>query len=76
MDNLTKQIAAYACGVSFSDLPDAIVDGARQRVLDSIGCALGGSTSEPVGIARRLVQGSAPAVYPPQRYDRGSSRPD
>ena len=64
MDNLTKQIAAYASSASFSDLPDAIIDGARQRVLDSIGCALGGSASKPVGIAKRLVQGGAPAHYP------------
>lgn len=63
MDSLTRQIAAYAHDASLDSFPDAIVSGARQRLLDSIGCALGASGSEPVAIARRLAAGGAPDVY-------------
>lgn len=64
MDSLTGQIAAYAHDASFDSFPDAIISGARQRLLDSIGCALGAVGSEPVAIARRLARGGAPDRYP------------
>ncbi len=63
MDSLTRQIATYAHDASFGSFPEAIVSGARQRLLDSIGCALGASGSEPAAIARRLAIGGAPDVY-------------
>ncbi len=63
MDGLTEQIAAYAHDATFDSFPEEIISGARQRLLDSIGCALGGSASEPVAIARGLTIGGAPDVY-------------
>lgn len=64
MDGLTRRIADFAHQVSYADLPPEIVAGARRRLLDSIGCALGGYGSEPVAIARRMARGGAPAQYP------------
>ena len=64
MDSLTEQIAAYAQDAAFDSFPEAVVSGARQRLLDSIGCALGASGSEPVAIARRLAAGGVPDLYP------------
>ena len=58
MDNLTAEISRFAANLRFAALPAEIVHGARQRLIDTIGCAFGGRDAEVVRIAR--LTGGAP----------------
>ncbi|HEY1235089.1 MAG TPA: MmgE/PrpD family protein [Candidatus Binatia bacterium] len=64
MDNITRKIADYAAGVSFADITDEAIRAATQRLLDSIGCALGACNCEPAEIGRRLATGQRAGKYP------------
>ena len=64
MDQVTEQIAAYAHNLSYDDLPAEIVVAAKQRLLDTIGCALGGRGCDAAVVARHLATASAPDHYP------------
>ena len=55
MDRTTELISAYAVSLDYSDLPPATVQETKRRIIDSLGCAMGGFSSEPAGIARRLA---------------------
>lgn len=55
MDNTTSQLAAFAKRYSYADLPDAVVHEAKRRLIDTLGCALGGADSPPARIARDLA---------------------
>ena len=55
-DNPTREVGPV-CGAtivpdmhSYDDLPDEVIDRAKMSILDSLGCAIGGSTLEPAGI--------------------------
>jgi 2-methylcitrate dehydratase len=55
VDAVTESIASYAVGLTYADItPDALL-GIKRRLVDSVGCALGGLHSEPVSIARTLA---------------------
>ena len=56
MDNITSQITEYASNAKFEDLTAEAIHAAAQRLIDSLGCALGAYDSEPVQIGRRLAQ--------------------
>jgi 2-methylcitrate dehydratase len=64
MDTITDQIAEYAAATSFGDLTEEAVHSATQRLVDSLGCALGAYACEPAAIGRRLASGEAPGKYP------------
>ena len=64
MDTITAQIAEYAASTSFGDLTEEAVHSATQRLVDSLGCALGAYDCEPAAIGRRLASGEAPGKYP------------
>jgi 2-methylcitrate dehydratase len=64
MDAMTRQLARYATAAEFDDIPANILNGAKQSMLDAIGCALGGRDCEAARIARRLVAGAIPDRYP------------
>ena len=64
MDAMTRRIADYAHGLKFSDIPATIVAAAKTRVIDALGCALGGKDCDAVRIGKRLTQGGAPTLYP------------
>ena len=55
MDAVTDAIARYAVDLSHDDLTAAAVHGMKRRLVDSIGCALGGLNGEPVRIARQVA---------------------
>jgi 2-methylcitrate dehydratase len=63
MDNLTLQIAKYAHRLSFQEVPTIVIQATKKRIIDSFGCAFGGSGCEAVRIGRRLAQGAAPNKY-------------
>ncbi len=55
MPNVAEQLSAYATSLHYRDLPPEAVHHAKRMMIDTIGCALGGYTSEPSKIARDLA---------------------
>jgi 2-methylcitrate dehydratase len=55
MKTLAEQLAKYAAGLKFDDLPAAVVHEVKRRVIDSFGCALGAWNADPCVIARRVA---------------------
>ena len=47
---ITRLIAEYAVGLQYEDIPAAAVREVKRYILDSVGCAYGGSTSKDLGI--------------------------
>jgi 2-methylcitrate dehydratase PrpD len=58
MSNLTEELARFVTETRWEQLPEPVVKEARLLMLDSIGCALGGITTDPgkmvITLARRL----------------------
>lgn len=55
MDATIERIADYACSLNFPALPAEVVHQAKRRVIDTLGCALGGYDAQPCKIARKLA---------------------
>lgn len=55
MDKTTQTLANYVTTLDYGALPDATVREAKKRVVDGIACAIGGYSSEPARIARRVA---------------------
>ena len=55
MDRTTEMLASYAASLVYSDLTPATVHQAKLKVIDSMGCAMGGYLSEPSKIAQRMA---------------------
>ena len=55
MDSTTEMLASYAASIGYPDLTPEAVHQTKVRVLDSLGCAMGGYLSEPSMIARRMA---------------------
>lgn len=55
MDTTTEVLARYVAGLRYEDLTPGAIHEATRHLIDSFGCALGGSRSEPADIARRVA---------------------
>jgi 2-methylcitrate dehydratase len=55
MTTVVEQLAAYACALRYDDLPPEVVQQAKRLIVDTVGCALGGSKGAPVAIARGIA---------------------
>ncbi len=55
MDHTTEAIVAFTMMAGKAELPPALTHAARQKVVDAVGCALGGLNSPPARIARRVA---------------------
>lgn len=55
MDNTTRTLAEYVTRLSYDRLQPNTIREAKKRLIDSIGCGLGGFDSQPATIARRLA---------------------
>ena len=55
MDALTTQIAEFAAQTRYEDLPGPVTDAARTRIVDAIGCAVGGRNSPTLATVRPLL---------------------
>ena len=64
MDSITQTITEYASTLVFEDLTREAVHAAQQRLIDSLGCAVGAHDCEPAQIGRRLARGQTPGKYP------------
>ncbi len=55
VDSITKAIASYSAGLTHADLTPAALHGIKRRLVDTMGCALGGLNGAPVTIARQIA---------------------
>jgi 2-methylcitrate dehydratase len=55
MDGLTRQIAEFAAQARYGDLPEEVIQTARVRIVDAIGCALGGRGGPTLAAAEQLI---------------------
>lgn len=65
MDSLTTYLSEYTAALQFDDLPPEVVHLAKRMLIDTLGCAIGGYSSEPSKIVRTLastISSSQPAT--------------
>jgi 2-methylcitrate dehydratase len=55
MDASIERIAQYALDLDYAALPAEVVHQAKRRIVDTLGCALGGYDAAPCRIARTLA---------------------
>ena len=55
MDKTTDTLAGFVAGLTYEQLTPAAIGAIKNRLIDSIGCAIGGYSSEPAAIARRVA---------------------
>ncbi len=53
-DSISRQIARFACQLSYKDLPEAVVTEVKRYLYDSVGCSFGGYHTKDVKILRDL----------------------
>jgi 2-methylcitrate dehydratase len=53
---IARELAQYAMALSFQDLPPDVIHQTKRFVLDTLGCAIGGYTSEASSIIQTLVK--------------------
>ena len=56
MDKSINALSRYAAKLRFEDLPAAAVHETKRRLIDTIGCALGGVHAEPSRMARAIAR--------------------
>ena len=65
MDKTTETIAGFVESLTADQLPDETLQAAKARIVDAVGCAIGGLNSPPAVIARNLARatvGSNPSA--------------
>jgi 2-methylcitrate dehydratase len=55
MDTITDYLCKYSTSLTFDHLPSEVVHQAKRLLIDTLGCAIGGYSSEPSKIARDLA---------------------
>lgn len=55
MDPVVEYLSEYTTALTFADLPADVVHHAKRMLIDTLGCALGGYSSEPSKIARAMA---------------------
>ncbi|HXQ53108.1 MAG TPA: MmgE/PrpD family protein [Stellaceae bacterium] len=64
MDPVTIAIADHAAGLDYGSIPAPVVHAAKQRLIDTIACAIGGSRCEAAAMGRRIAKGAVPRRLP------------
>ena len=75
MDKTTSTLASYVAGLTYDQLTPAAIGAIKNRLIDSIGCAIGGYSSEPAAIARRARRGSERQASRPHTRHPAPRRP-
>ena len=57
MDKTTELLSSYAHRLTFDDLGPDVVHQVKRTVIDTLGCAMGGFSSQPAEIARNMALG-------------------
>jgi 2-methylcitrate dehydratase len=55
MDSMIERLADYAAGLRYKDIPAEVVHECKRRLIDTLGCAVGGFHAEPAVIARTVA---------------------
>lgn len=55
MDAVLDSLTEFAVGLKHQQIPDGVLQAARERLLDSVGCAVGAVAGDTVAIARALA---------------------
>jgi len=55
MDPRIRELSEYAAGLSYAELPDAVVHECKRKLIDTLGCAIGAFDAEPARIARAVA---------------------
>ena len=56
MTTIVEQLAGLSAQIRYETLPSAVVRKAKMTILDTLGCALGGCSSDPAKAMRRVVR--------------------
>jgi 2-methylcitrate dehydratase len=56
VDSTIEQLAQYAAGLRYEDLPREAVHECKRRLIDTLGCLVGGFGAEPSVIARNIAR--------------------
>ena len=54
--NLAEQLADYVHSINYQDVPENVVHETKKRIVDSLGCAIGAFTADPVKISRKVAE--------------------
>jgi 2-methylcitrate dehydratase len=52
MDTVVERLTSYTTSLNYEDIPPEVIHQGKRLLVDTLGCALGGYTSEPSRIAR------------------------
>ena len=63
MDSISQPISEFAHSLKFDDIPAEVVHAAKQRLIDSLGCGLGGLHCPAAIMAMELSDGARPARH-------------
>ena len=55
MDDVLKSVAEFATGLTYDDLPETVKQAAKERLIDSVGCAIGSQGCDTAEIGRTLA---------------------
>lgn len=64
MDRIITDIAAFAASFAYEQLPPVVIEAAKQHLIDSMGCALGGRDGQAAVTGTALAAGGAPSLWP------------
>lgn len=56
MDSMIEQLAGYAAGLRYTDIPAPVVHECKRKLIDTLGCLAGGFQAEPAVIARTIAR--------------------
>ncbi len=54
--NLAERLADYVHSTNYQDVPENVVHETKKRIVDSLGCAIGAFTADPVKISRKVAE--------------------
>jgi 2-methylcitrate dehydratase len=75
VDRVLDELTRFTLGVRYDDLPEDIKAAAVERLVDAMGCAIGGYPSDAVAIGRKFAPVLAPGGYRyPARVIGGAER--
>jgi 2-methylcitrate dehydratase len=67
VDDIVVELADICRRITFEELPESVIATATLRLVDTLGCALGGANSAAAAIGRRLAPRLAPGDPAPAR---------
>jgi 2-methylcitrate dehydratase len=56
MDSTTRNIADFAVGLDYPDIPAEVVHDCKRRIVDTVGCGIAAFDAEPARIARAVAR--------------------